>query len=298
MDVTGDGIADIISGCYVADEERSKGIAHQYVIAGKADGTFAKAVPIKTTDGKPLVLPGSTDRDRYHLSSICTHPFASDWDGDGDLDLLIGNFQGTFYLAENVGIAAKPSWQAEGTWIKDPNGSELLLKQRHSAPFVIDWDSDGDLDILSGTASGGVQWAENSGTRQRPSFLSFQQLVAPPQRSPNLIENNEDIVPSRSTRIWVADVNDDGIHDLLVGDNATLRRKKNGLSEEEFTRLVAAYDAEGQELQKIGQELGGTADKNSAEFKAYDQRSRNHYASRTEFLDTERTGFVWLYLGR
>ena len=294
MDVTGDGINDIISGCYVADVEREKGIAYQYVIAGKADGSFEKATPIKASDGKPLTLPGINGKDRYDISSICTHPFACDWDGDGDLDLLVGNFQGTFYLAENIGTATAPSWKAEGEWIKGGGGSELHLKQYHGAPFVIDWDGDGDLDILTGTSKGGVQWAENSGTRKQPSFNGFQELIKKaPASMPELSESDEDIPPSDSTRLWVTDINGDGVHDLLVGDKVDLNRKKKSLSEKEFTQLKAAYDAETQEIQKLWREVTPHSEK----AKKLGPRQMKLHESRRGFIDTERTGFVWLYLG-
>lgn len=206
MDVTGDGIADIISGDYVADAERKQGLAYQYVIAGKPDGSYARATPIKAADGKPLVLPGITGKDRYDLSSICSHPFACDWDGDGDLDLLIGNFQGTFYLAENTGSAEVPSWKAQGEWIQ--GGDEKLLglgqpRIYHSAPFVIDWDGDGDLDIISGDSNGGVYWAENSGTREAPVFGDFQELVAKPKQADlsRHIDTEDQVIPGKATRV-------------------------------------------------------------------------------------------------
>lgn len=307
MDVTGDGIADIISGDYVADKERQKGLAYQYVIAGKADGSYAKPVPIKASDGKALVLPGLNGKDRYDISSICTHPFACDWDGDGDLDLLVGNFQGTFYLAENTGNAGAPAWQAQGEWIQ--GGSDKLLglgqkKIRHSAPFVIDWDDDGDLDILSGDSSGGVFWAKNSGTREAPVFDDFEELIAKPnnQDLSKRIHHEEQISPGTSTRLWVTDVNDDGIHDLLVGDLGTLNRKKDDLSEEEFTRLQTEYDAKMTTLNKERSEMGPDAPKEKMQkfYQRYHSLHNKYFLqiTRKEFLASERTGFVWLYLGQ
>ena len=41
------------------------------------------------------------------------------------------------------------------------DGKPLTIEGHHSDPFVIDWDGDGDLDLLSGSSEGGVQWAEN-----------------------------------------------------------------------------------------------------------------------------------------
>ncbi len=126
--------------------------------------------------------------------------------GTGNLDLLIGNFQGTFYLAENTGSAEVPSWKAQGEWIQ--GGDEKLLglgqpRIYHSAPFVIDWDGDGDLDIISGDSNGGVYWAENSGTREAPVFGDFQELVAKPKQADlsRHIDTEDQVIPGKATRV-------------------------------------------------------------------------------------------------
>ena len=38
--------------------------------------------------------------------NICTRPFAVDWDADGQLDLVVGNFAGTFYWFKGKGRAS------------------------------------------------------------------------------------------------------------------------------------------------------------------------------------------------
>ena len=47
----------------------------------------------------------------------------------------------------------------------------LKVEGHHGDPFVIDWDGDGDLDILSGSSEGGVQWAENRAGPGKPPRL-------------------------------------------------------------------------------------------------------------------------------
>lgn len=64
----------------------------------------------------------------------------ADWDGDGDLGLLVGHNDGKVHYFERL-----------------PNGSlqeqtESAFKDidvgRFSFPQVMDWDGDGDLDLL------------------------------------------------------------------------------------------------------------------------------------------------------
>ena len=69
----------------------------------------------------------------------------------------MGNFAGTFYWFKGQGQGQfQPKPEAIQT-----GDSPLRIDGVHSDPFVIDWDGDGDLDLLSGSSKGGVQWAEN-----------------------------------------------------------------------------------------------------------------------------------------
>src|SRR5688500_1147808 len=144
------------------------------VLYGKADGTFRKAEVLNGVDGEPLIIPISGQDQQ--LENICTRPFAVDWDGDGHLDLVVGNFSGTFYWFKG---------ECKGKFRPKPEailtgGKPLRVEGHHSDPFVIDWDGDGDLDLLSGSSSGGVQWAENNAGKGKPSELRpFQALIKP-----------------------------------------------------------------------------------------------------------------------
>src|SRR6185503_17156507 len=102
--------------------------------------------------------------------NICTRPFAVDWDGDGHLDLVVGNFSGTFYWFKGEG-KGKFQPKPEAIMIGKAGDRPLKVSGAHSDPFVIDWDGDGDLDLISGSSEGGVMWAENVAGKGKPPEL-------------------------------------------------------------------------------------------------------------------------------
>jgi hypothetical protein len=159
---------------------------------------------------------------------------------------------------------------------------------------VIDWDGDGDLDLLSGSSNGGVQWAENhAGKGEAPIFKSFATLIeAGPQRGyGEPLKADELTGPTTSTRIWVDDVNQDGKLDVLVGDSVTLVSPAEGLSGEEFKRRQAAWQEEFTEALEAYQ---GASD--DEERQKLSRKYSELYGQRSKFMTEDRTGFVWLYL--
>ena len=88
------------------------------------------------------------DIDVGHYST----PVFSDLDGDGDLDMLIGEGAGNINCFQNDGTAASPSFiEATG----DENPVDGLTVYAGSTPALGDLDDDGDLDLLVGHYSPG-----------------------------------------------------------------------------------------------------------------------------------------------
>ena len=258
------------------------------VLWGQADGGLKQAAVLNGTDHNPLIIPVKGEQDQ--VENICTRPTAVDWDGDGDLDLVVGNFAGSFYLFTGEGrgkFAPKSQAMMAG-------GSRLKVEGAHSDPFVVDWDSDGDLDLLSGSSAGGVQWAENvAGKGKLPELKSFKTVIEPgPEIRPGRLLSEQDLSgPAGSTRIWVDDVNSDGKLDILVGDSVTLVSLAQGVANDEFAKKSAkwqeAFDAASEAMRKPG-------DRSQQE--AANKRFQQLYQERTKFMREDRTGFVWLYV--
>ncbi|MEZ6017632.1 MAG: VCBS repeat-containing protein [Planctomycetota bacterium] len=295
MDVNGDGKMDVLSGSYSRMDKDMAGLFQ--VLWGEGEGKYKKAEPLNGTDGAPLIIPLDPAQEDNIIVRICTRPTAVDFDGDGDLDIVSGNFEGTFYLFAGEGGG---KFAPVATPLLDTKGAALQVEM-HSDPFFVDWDGDGDLDLLSGSATGGVYLAKNVGTRSAPAFERFQTLIEHAGQHGG--QNNVSVddshikVPQSATRIWVDDVNGDGKGDLLVGDTVTLITPAEGVSLEDATAKYAA-------LMERQMEIFGAPPKDfdslseEEQQKFYDEQSAKYEAFEAEVskvVQRESTGFVWVY---
>ena len=195
MDFDGDGQADIISGSYDP--------GNLYFFRGSADGSFAPAQVINSVDGKPVnVGPAAAI-------------FAADFDGKGVLDLLIGNIEGQVFLVHNNGTRALPMW-APATAVNIDG--KPIKNAGDAGPTVADWNRDGKLDLIVGDNTGAVVLYLNRSSDRTPDFGPPTFLVKASGQDYNAPAKG---IPSSSglrTKPTVADFNDDGKPDLLVGD--------------------------------------------------------------------------------
>ena len=84
-----------------------------------------------------------------------------DFDRDGDLDLLCGEFLDGFTYFENIGTRTSPTTPPGDRCGED--GSPLAMDLEMIVPVAFDWDRDGDLDLIVGDEDGRVALVENTG---------------------------------------------------------------------------------------------------------------------------------------
>ena len=134
-------------------------------------------------------------------------PSFADIDGDGKLDVVIGNILGQTKYYKNTGSANRPSF-SEQTGSNNPFNN--LKVGYFSAPSMVDIDGDGDLDLFSGEYGeddGSIKYYKNIGSKTSPNFVE--------QTEANNPFNNKD-VPGNSTPTF-ADLDGDGDLDAVSG---------------------------------------------------------------------------------
>jgi len=135
-------------------------------------------------------------------------PALGDVDGDGDLDLLVGNkIEGedastaSVRLYENVGSPSSPSFRERG---------RLPIRGGYQyAPALGDLDGDGDADLLLGTWNSGVAYWRNDGVGEDdlPGFTLVDSAYI-------TLTRGSHAAPALS------DVDGDGDLDLFVGESS------------------------------------------------------------------------------
>lgn len=296
MDWNQDGKLDIISGCYWTDGEDG---AHMQILLGKGKNNFAKAKRMKNADDEPLQNDSAgSDAD---MRIICTQQHAVDYDNDGDLDLVVGCFGPEFFLYTNNAD------EENGENIISPKVTELPIKSNghHSAPHLVDWDGDGDLDLLSGRSGGGVIWFENVGTRAEPKWAEKPtELVARSESARQRADG--EIQMGTATRVWATDWNKDGILDLLVGDMTTVFQPAKGISEEEMAEKEAEH---AEKMAEISKKLAAIYEDEESQGEdgeytkvAYEKMEPLHdemmklHEAQSEFMQSNMTGHVWVLI--
>jgi hypothetical protein len=180
LDYDGDGTLDLVVGigdwvdygwddAYNARGELTNGPLHGSVYWARGTATGYAQPQRVEVDGKPI--------DVFGMPS----PNLADFDGDGDLDLICGEFLDGFTYFENIGSRTAPKY-AEGKRLDAHMDLQMIT------PVAVDWDRDGDPDLIVGDEDGRVAYIENLGDakfadpvyfQQQAEFVKFGALVTP-----------------------------------------------------------------------------------------------------------------------
>ncbi len=99
----------------------------------------------------------------YGLIDI--HPTFGDTDGDGDMDMIVGDAQGKIYFFKNLDT---------GNGIANFGPLEISAFSidvgQFSTPQLVDVDEDGKLDLVIGEKNGNINYYLNTGTVSIPNF--------------------------------------------------------------------------------------------------------------------------------
>ncbi len=217
-DYDGDGLLDLIVGvgdwkaygwddAFNAQGQWTRGPLHGYVYWLRNLGTADKSAADKPTYDKPIKIEaGGRPIDVYGMPS----PNLADFDGDGDLDIVCGEFVDRLTYFQNVGTRNGPKYAA-GRFLKH-DGGDLRMDLCMIVPVAIDWDRDGDIDLIVSQEDGRVALVENTGKSvdDTPVFLppQFFQQEAGPLKFGSLVTP------------FGCDWDGDGDEDLLCGNAA------------------------------------------------------------------------------
>lgn len=152
------------------------------------------------------IAAGNAEIDTFGAPNPCL----ADFDGDGDIDIICGEFLDGLTWYENVGSRSVPEFTA-GRQLANSKG-EIRLHVQMIVPVVSDFDGDGHMDLLVGDEDGRVAWVRNTGKvkKHMPQFESpyyFQQKA-------DLVKFGALVTPCS------VDWDGDGDEDIVCGNSA------------------------------------------------------------------------------
>lgn len=210
VDLDGDGDEDIVISGGQDKMERWKLYNNKGEwLGGRMNGYiyFVENIGSQDNPQYKTPVPLSAGGEPINVYGMPTVSFA-DFDGDGDLDMIAGEFLDKFTYFKNIGTAKNPKFE-KGEYILR-NNKPLTIEGQMMWTTVVDWDKDGDEDIIVGDENGWIMFVENLGldSNKVPLFDNPKYF----QQKPDELK-----IGALSTPYSV-DWNGDGKEDIIAGD--------------------------------------------------------------------------------
>jgi len=326
VDFDGDGRLDIVAGIFdgsphlVRGTEKGWGKPEQ-ILDSKGDRivlnafwNFDKKQWVETHDYDAAGHSAGGNGGKAHMTSAV----AFDWDGDGDLDLLLGDHSsGRIFRRINEGTAKAPEFSLENEPVH-AGGKPIDVPGTVATMRLVDWNKDGLLDLACGgmgdaygvDEGAGVYVYMNTGTKAAPAFAAPITLLQPSKKG-----GTEPTRPDSGIYMDFGDHDGDGDLDMVVGGYSHWQPKAVELSAEQKAR-VAELQAQIADLeaavQKVYQEIeealkgldeAAADEKRTALFKERRPEMTTQNKQRMELTKEleplvpgpKRRTFVWLY---
>ena len=215
FDVDRDGKDELVIGTVVGDV-----FACENSNDGTGDPVWSALKSVTTDDGKPMSL--------HNWSYVGMTPQQVDLNGDGIQDMVMATFEGTAFWVEgtrdswkkpayivdendtNVRISTYYDLEADSFKVIDRSSDEYKsVKEHHMTSIaVVDWDQDGDQDLILGAHQGGLYRCMNIGSKTEPRFAAVNHQIE---------ADGEPVRRYGLANPRVVDWNGDGLFDILCG---------------------------------------------------------------------------------
>lgn len=169
----------------------------------------------KDTKGKYIKIDGKV----LHLDLEMIVPTSADWNGDGHMDLIVGIEDGRVVFMKNTGKK-----NSDGPIFENPEylqqEAQYLKFGALVTPYSVDWDNDGDEDLICGNTAGYIGFIENLENGDTPKWAKPVYLEAGGKTI--IIQAGENgSIQGPAERKWgyttlsVVDWNGDGLLDIV-----------------------------------------------------------------------------------